>query len=135
MNILTAQEKETSCIVCRDFKKEHELGQILSKDNGATLHIQYMMKSSNPILAFTYNPKSKTSFGIGKFRSYDELEEYLKRDVSETSYTVVWSTPTDGTHHQSYFYAKNISDVLDKFYGVPANYRHVVHEVRENPES
>lgn len=59
---LTIKEFETNCISSRDFKKEYELGEILRKDNGATLHIQYFKSSMSPILAFTYNPKNSNIF-------------------------------------------------------------------------
>lgn len=71
---------------------------------------------------FTINPRHDQSFlyhsveGDGKLEVLNKMVEYISKNYrQERSYTVQWSKVGNNDLHTSYFRARNIYEVLDKF--------------------
>lgn len=71
----------------------------------------------------TINPRHQQSFlfhsvkAIDKSEAMQKMHDYVKINFrKEDSYTLQWSKIGDQSLHTSYFRAKNIYEILDKFY-------------------
>lgn len=70
----------------------------------------------------TVNPRHEQSFlyhvteGINKIEALEKMLEYVeKHHKKENSYTMQWVKKGENELHTSYFRAKNMFEVLDKF--------------------
>lgn len=90
----------------------------------------------------TINPKHNQSFlfrkedGISRMDALKKLIDYLDTTFqSENSYTIQWVKVGDSELHTSYFRAKNMQEVLDKFsYGRDIN-KYNIFSISLNPIS
>ncbi|TAE47498.1 MAG: hypothetical protein EAZ89_17750 [Bacteroidetes bacterium] len=89
---------------------------------------------------FTINPRHDQSFlfhtvmGKDKVEALEQLLDYvLKTHNKERSYTVQWSKKGAGELHTSYFRARDMYDVLEKFYRGREKDEYVVFSVTMNP--
>lgn len=71
----------------------------------------------------TFNPRHNQSFLFHSCKSIDKIEalqkmlDYIKSNYrKEETFTIQWIKIGEDTLHTSYFRAKNVYDVLDKFY-------------------
>jgi hypothetical protein len=71
----------------------------------------------------TFNPRHNQSFLFHSCKSIDKIEalqkmlDYIKSNYrKEETFTIQWIRIGEDTLHTSYFRAKNVYDVLDKFY-------------------
>jgi hypothetical protein len=117
-------------------KIQHEIDSLLNKKNGVTCHF---IDDGYELKLVTYNPthgetfllhgeptKDSISSDIVNVKVYEKMLTYVKTLFNETlqspdhkinnkSYTVIWNK-SDGVENKSYFYAKDMWDVLSKFY-------------------
>jgi hypothetical protein len=88
--------------------------------------INFLFKEIDGIVCLdlvTNNPRHQQSFLFHSVKAIDRQEamqkmlDYVKTNFKkEDSYTLQWAKSGDPSLHTSYFRAKNIYDVLDKFY-------------------
>jgi hypothetical protein len=71
----------------------------------------------------TFNPRHNQSFlfhtckAIDKVEALQKMFDYIKSNYrKEETFTIQWMRIGEDSLHTSYFRAKNIYDVLDKFY-------------------
>lgn len=103
--------------------KENDISSVLglSKEE-----LVFSYKSTNEVVQLdliTFNPRHHQSFLFYSVKAIDKLEaiskalEYVNLHYKkEDSYTLQWIKIGEQNLHTSYFRAKNIYDVLDKFY-------------------
>lgn len=89
-------------------------------------HLIFSFKQKDNVIRLdliTINPKHDQSFLFNTTKAVDKIEalkkmmDYIKVHYkTEETYTIQWIKVGEDTLHTSYFRAKNIYDVLDKFY-------------------
>jgi len=102
---------------------ESRIGEILGLGKD---HLVFSYKSVNEVIQLdiiTFNPRHSQSFLFHSVKALDKLEaaekvlEYVNKHIQkEDSYTLQWIKIGEQNLHTSYFRAKNIYEVLDKFY-------------------
>jgi hypothetical protein len=102
---------------------EAKIGDILGLGND---HLVFSYKTMNDVTQLdiiTFNPRHDQSFLFHSAKGLDKLEvaskvlEYVQLHYQkEDSYTLQWIKIGEQNLHTSYFRAKNIYQVLDKFY-------------------
>lgn len=109
-----------------DQKREsiqNEISAILGLDS-ALLSFSFQSKEGITLLDLTtFNPRHNQSFlfystkGVDQIDALQKMLDYVKLHFKkEDSYTLQWVKVGEQTLHTSYFRAKNIYEVLDKFY-------------------
>lgn len=124
----------------RIIELEDEIATIIQKDNGRTIHFEYI--GGNMVEAYTYNHNNKETFLLTKKVGQDYVDclqkilDYVKQNQKTyDSYTVIWARKGRGERTTSYFYCRDIVEVIDKFFeGKDKNLYHV-YEIRMNPSS
>ncbi len=127
---------------------EDEISRVIMAENGCTTHFEYKdtfsKRLSDPALrqitVMTYSKEKQASFLLKEVvASTDEegLKEILKYAKSHkddyVSFTVVWVKKGDGNKSEkSYFYCKDLFDVLEKFYFKKNREDYVIYEVKMN---
>lgn len=118
-------------------KIQHQIETLLNTNNDVTCHFiddGYNLKlvTFNPIHGETFLLHSESTKDVDssdnfKLKAYENMFIYVKSLVNSKiesyrfktynmkSYTVIWSK-SDGVENKSYFYAKDMWDVLTKFY-------------------
>jgi hypothetical protein len=89
-------------------------------------HLIFSFKQKDNVIRLdliTINPKHDQSFLFNTTKAVDKIEalkkmmDYVKVHYkTEETYTIQWVKIGEDSLHTSYFRAKNIYDVLDKFY-------------------
>lgn len=102
---------------------EAKIGDILGLGKD---HLVFSYKVVNDVTQLdiiTFNPRHDQSFlfhsvkGLDKLEAASKLLEYVQLHYQkEDSYTLQWIKIGEQNLHTSYFRAKNIYQVLDKFY-------------------
>jgi hypothetical protein len=102
---------------------ESKIGEILGLGKD---HLVFSYKVVNEVTQLdiiTFNPRHSQSFLFHSVKALDKLEaankvwEYVNKHYQkEDSYTLQWIKIGEQNLHTSYFRAKNIYEVLDKFY-------------------
>lgn len=102
---------------------EAKIGDILGLGKD---HLVFSYKVVNDVTQLdiiTFNPRHDQSFlfhsvkGLDKLEAASKLLEYVQLHYhKEDSYTLQWIKIGEQNLHTSYFRAKNIYQVLDKFY-------------------
>ena len=102
---------------------EAKIGDILGLGKD---HLVFSYKAVNDVTQLdiiTFNPRHDQSFlfhsvkGLDKLEAASKLLEYVQLHYQkEDSYTLQWIKIGEQNLHTSYFRAKNIYQVLDKFY-------------------
>lgn len=120
---------------------ESQIQSIIHKDNQCTAHFDYSRNRENVALTVkTYNPKNKETFVLKEITAKDDDEclshvlKYLESVTSEESpFTVVWRRHNEGDSFKSYFYAKNIRHLLDKFYKDKNEADYLIESITRSP--
>lgn len=102
---------------------ESKIGEFLGLGKD---HLVFSYKTVNEVIQLdliTFNPRHSQSFLFHSVKALDKLEaankvlEYVNKHYQkEDSYTLQWIKIGEQNLHTSYFRAKNIYEVLDKFY-------------------
>lgn len=89
-------------------------------------HLIFSFKQKDNVIRLdliTINPKHDQSFlfnttkAVNKIEALKKMMDYVKVHYkAEETYTIQWVKIGEDSLHTSYFRAKNIYDVLDKFY-------------------
>lgn len=108
-------------------------------------HLIFSYKSVNGVTQLdliTFNPRHSQSFlfhtvkAIDKFDALNKVLEYVKNFYQkEDSYTLQWIKVGDQDLQTSYFRAKNLYEVLDKFYFERDVNSYRVYSISLNPMS
>jgi hypothetical protein len=107
-----------------ELEKIHgEIARLLGLDRN-NLKFEYVNENDKTSLhLLTVNPRHKQSFlfhtvqGFGEMDAVSKMLDYVKNQKpGNSTYTIQWSLKDDHELHTSYFRAKNIYEVLDKFY-------------------
>lgn len=121
---------------------EAKVREILGLDKD---HLVFSYKSVHALTQLdiiTFNPRHSQSFLFHSVKAIDKLEaankvlEYVNTHYQkEDSYTLQWIKIGEQQLHTSYFRAKNIYEVLDKFYFERDVNSYRVYSVSLNPMS
>lgn len=102
---------------------EVEIGSILGLEKDQLVFSYKQVDGVINLDLITFNPRHNQSFlfhsvkAIDKKEALEKLLDYTKSNFrKEESYTLQWVKIGEQNLHTSYFRAKNIYDVLDKFY-------------------
>lgn len=122
---------------------ESKIALEIRKDNGSTVSFNYDYVPFSPITtvkAFTVNPVTRELFLLHSVTSQtqqDALESiltYVKTHKDEmNSFTVKWSRKTDGISYTSFFYCKDVMELVSKFYDGKDPYLYIIYEIKLNP--
>ena len=108
---------------------QQQISDLILKDNGCSVHYEWEIQDG-PIFhleVITFNPKHKTAFkafefdGESKIVILNELKDIIVKKTIRTeakNYTIEWiytGDKYDGPNN-SHFSARNIYELLDKFY-------------------
>jgi hypothetical protein len=141
------------------LKFQSKIFKLIHPQNGVSVHFRFDPYTGLDLV--TYNGKNDEFFllkhlnvitsDIGKdnqeYNMYLEMFEYVKHLVTsieenkgdETigySFTVIWSRK-DGPSQTSYFYGKDVEDILKKFYYGKEGVKHlfIIYDIKMNPLS
>lgn len=102
---------------------EYKIGDILGLGKDHLVFSYKLVNEVTQLDIITFNPKHSQSFLFHSVKALDKLEaankvlEYVSKHYQkEDSYTLQWIKIGEQNLHTSYFRAKNIYEVLDKFY-------------------
>jgi len=102
---------------------EEEIGSILGLEKDQLVFSYKQVDGVINLDLITFNPRHNQSFlfhsvkAIDKKEALEKLLDYTKSNFrKEESYTLQWVKIGEPNLHTSYFRAKNIYEVLDKFY-------------------
>jgi len=116
--------------LARDFVIERRLADQMKEENGIIAHFQIECDPKTDTASlhvYTYNPRSDATFLMGTFDNYDELENYMKTSrFSQHTYEVQWWSDAKRELQTSFFYARNIGDVLGRFTEIPVDKIHSI---------
>lgn len=98
----------------------------IHRDNQRTTTFVHDEKT-NGVKVFTYNDITRTSFLLidipkasSKIEALQAVLDYLQSHTEQDfSYTVMWARRGTGSTEKSYFHAKNILELAEKFYAQP----------------
>lgn len=138
----------------RTIELEAEISATIHKDNNCTVTFDYSIGEgitdrASKVSAYTFNPLTEeffllyTVFGKDKIRCLESLLVYVQTHTKEmSSYTVSWSRKVLGSVgsmrskvNVSYFYGKNVKDVIDKFFAGKDPDMYYVWEIKLNPSA
>lgn len=119
---------------------EDQISNLIHKDNGRTVHFEYL--DGSMVIAYTYNHQNRETFLLTKqvgFTYVEALERILQYVESNQktydSYTVIWTRKGRPERTTSYFYAEDVTDVINKFFEGKDKNLYRVYEIRMNPSS
>ncbi len=118
---------------------EDKINEVLKAD-GKNIHYDYF---ANGIDAYTSNIKTGENFFMTRVDNEDEegclkeiLNYLLNHKENMTSYTVNWYKKENGnlgSYNTSYFYCKDMMEVLNKFYTGKDKTNYVIDMIKSNP--
>ena len=115
--------------------------EIQKGDNNVKLTFNYSTTMINRTIVkvFTRNPVSKEFFllssavSINTVSALEILLEYAQTHKSDmSSFTVVW-VRRGGTQTTSYFYCKNVVELIEKFFDGKDPSLYIIYEIKLNP--
>ncbi|MBL7790654.1 MAG: hypothetical protein JNL75_12565 [Chitinophagales bacterium] len=121
---------------------EAKVGEILGLNSD---HLVFSYKNINEVTQLdiiTFNSRHSQSFLFHTVKALDKIEaaskalEYIQKHYQkEDSYTLQWIKIGEQNLHTSYFRAKNLYEVLDKFYYERDVNSYRIYNVSLNPMS
>ena len=119
---------------------ESKLTQLIYKDNQNTVHFDYgTARGDISVDIITYNVQKSQAFllhsniGTTKTEAIQSAIKYFEETMlEENTYTVVWQKKDSNEQLTSYFRAKNMAEVMKKFYHNSGD-EVVIFEVKLNP--
>ena len=122
-----------------ELKLEYTISQIIYKDNGCYTHFD---KSDSKLNVVTYNPKHHTYFLLvsipiveNYYLTLKNALSYIERNTDRkefNSYTVQWKNDQEDMK-TSYFWAKDIQEVLDKVNYKKDKNKLTIYSIKVNP--
>jgi hypothetical protein len=141
------------------IKLEHEISNLIQKDNGNTVHFEYVQTLESPantkllsqfkepnieeiVSAYTVNHTTQEQFllksvqALSKEAALEIILEYVRKQKELGPFTVIWAKRDSGSHtNTSYFYCHDIMDALTNFFKGKEVKDYIIHEVKSNPIS
>lgn len=121
---------------------ENQIRSQLGLDADHVIFSYKLVEGITQLDVLTYNPRHQQSFllhttrAINKPEALEKMLNYLETHLQrESSYTIQWMKVGDNTLHTSYFRARTIYDVLDKFYYDRDMNSYKVYSISLNPIS
>lgn len=122
---------------------EHQINNIVQKDNGCTVHYDYKeLDEGFKLSSSTYNPSHNTTFllweGIGstKVGVLEKLFDYVKKEIppaNSLTYKITWNKK--GESFESYFNGKTVTEIVNKFFHDKNPHDFIIYEMRLMPMS
>lgn len=104
-------------------KIEHQIADILGIDKKHLAFSYKQVEGITQLDLITFNPRHHQSFlfhtirAIDKQEALDKMLDYVQSNFrKEDSYTIQWIKIGENALHTSYFRAKNLYEILDKFF-------------------
>lgn len=123
------------------LKLEYTISQIIYKDNGCYTHFEL---SDSKLNIVTYNPNHHTYFLLTSvpmettyYQTLKNACEFIEKSTKRTdynSYTVQWKNDKEDIK-TSFFWAKDIQEVLDKVHYKKDKNRLTIYSIKVNPSS
>ena len=127
---------------------ENRITDLIKADNGSNVNFVYSLQIVKPgELEKTHNVKVITQnkitreffllvsmYGNSPEDALNKAFEWLQtHKTNYNSYSVIWLKMPDGNTTTSYFYAKDMREVLDKFFDGKDENRYNIFEIKQNP--
>ena len=120
---------------------ENQISDIIRGDNGNYANFIYSQKDdTHNIKVITRNKISREFFLLVSMSGSTPLDalskslDWLKLHKTQyNSYTVMWTKIPDGVPNKSYFWAKDMREVMDKFYDGKDDSLYKIFEIKQNP--
>jgi hypothetical protein len=118
---------------------ESQIVSEIKQDNGASISFMYDGKNGENLRVFTFNNVSKEFFLLSSViteSSEDSLKQvlhFLKTHKTDyDSYTVRWKRKGSETSNVSYFYCKDVPELIEKFFAGKDREMYVIFEIKMN---
>ena len=129
---------------------QSKIAEIIHKDNECIVTFEWHYSKSgevagsmqNDLRIYTMNPKHKRTFLLYSQRGFNTQEQMLETAVKRiegmregkfNSYTVTWNDEEKNKLNNSYFYARDMGEVLKRLQLQDSNIN--IHQIKLNPES
>jgi len=131
------------------YETEAAIQKLIEKDNNCSAHFNYESELECKIDLITYNPVNKTHFLLHSLIRKDKLtalnalyqhifelkKSLSEKNVSHHSYTVDWYSHPQNKRFISYFYGKDMDEILEKFYYNKLSDSFIIYSIKLNPLS
>ena len=124
------------------FDMEHKIKSIIKNDNNSQCIFDY---NENSLKIYTKNPLHLEMFlmvdieGPTKMKCLENALSYLKKKVKKSTYytySVEWVKCGQMTKHTSYFWVRNMTELLEKFYDGDKNeHDYIIYTISLRPEN
>jgi len=122
---------------------EAQISNEIRKDNGSTVTFNYSytpFKTITSVKVFTVNRITNEFFLLHSATAetqqlaLEAILTYVKTHKNDmNSYTVRWSRKTDGVSYSSYFWSKDVIELIGKFFDGKDPYLYTITEIKLNP--